>query len=77
MLMLDDFVNITQHDEFGYHEMMVHPSIIAHKKPKSLLVIGGGDGGVIREALRHECIEKLVEVEIDGGVIKTCREYFP
>ena len=56
---------------------MVHPCVVAHKNPRSILVIGGGDGGVVREALRHKCIEKLVEVEIDGAVINTCREYFP
>ena len=77
MFVLDDFINITEKDEFGYHEMMLHPVVVAHKNPKSILIIGGGDGGVVREALRHKCIERLVEVEIDGNVIKACREYFP
>ena len=77
MLCLDNFVNITEKDEFGYHEMMVHPCLVAHKNPQSVLIIGGGDGGVIREVLRHECVKKLVEVEIDGEVIQASREYFP
>ena len=58
MLALDDMVMTTVNDEFHYHEMISHPSMFAHPNPKNVLVIGGGDGGTVREFLRHEGIEK-------------------
>lgn len=77
MLALDDMVMTTINDEFHYHEMISHPSMFAHGNAKNVLVIGGGDGGTVREILRHEGVEKVTMVEIDGEVIKACKEHLP
>src|SRR5262245_51601048 len=53
MLLLDGCVMVTDRDEFIYHEMIVHPALLAHPKPERVLIIGGGDGGSVREALKH------------------------
>lgn len=77
MLALDDMVMTTENDEFHYHEMISHPSMFALKNAKNVLVIGGGDGGTVREILRHDGVEKVTMVEIDGEVIKACKEFLP
>ncbi|CQR46133.1 Spermidine synthase [Paraliobacillus sp. PM-2] len=77
MLVLDDMVMTTQKDEFVYHEMMTHVPLFTHPNPKHVLVVGGGDGGVIREILKHPSIEKAVLVEIDGKVIEYAKKYLP
>lgn len=77
MLALDDMVMTTINDEFHYHEMISHPAMFTHGNAKSILVIGGGDGGTVREILRHEGVEKVTMVEIDGEVIKACKEHLP
>lgn len=77
MLALDDMVMTTEQDEFHYHEMIAHPAIFTHPNPKNILVIGGGDGGTIREILRHDGVEHVTMVEIDGEVIKACKEHLP
>jgi spermidine synthase len=77
MLALDDMVMTTEQDEFHYHEMISHPSLFTHGNAKNILVIGGGDGGTVREILRHEGVEKVTMVEIDGEVIKACKEHLP
>jgi len=77
MLTLDDMVMTTEKDEFHYHEMISHPSLFTHGNAKNVLVIGGGDGGTVREVLRHPGVEKVTMVEIDGEVIKACKEYLP
>jgi len=77
MLALDDMVMTTEKDEFHYHEMISHPSLFMHPNPKNVLVIGGGDGGTIREVLRHSGVEKVTMVEIDGAVIEACKEHLP
>jgi spermidine synthase len=77
MLALDDMVMTTEKDEFHYHEMISHPALFSHPNPKNVLVIGGGDGGTVREILRHEEIEKVTMVEIDGLVIDACKEFLP
>jgi len=77
MLALDDMVMTTINDEFHYHEMISHPAMFTHGNAKNILVIGGGDGGTIREILRHEGVEKVTMVEIDGEVIKACKEHLP
>jgi len=76
-LTLDDMVMTTQNDEFHYHEMISHPAMFTHGNVKNVLVIGGGDGGTVREILRHEGVEKVTMVEIDGEVIKACKEFLP
>ncbi len=77
MLALDDMVMTTIEDEFHYHEMISHPSMFLHGNAKNILVIGGGDGGTVREILRHSNVEKVTMVEIDGEVIKACKEHLP
>jgi spermidine synthase len=77
MLALDDMVMTTEKDEFHYHEMISHPAMFTLGNAKNILVIGGGDGGTIREILRHESVEKVTMVEIDGEVIKACKEFLP
>ena len=77
MLTLDDMVMTTIEDEFHYHEMISHPAMFTHGNAKNILVIGGGDGGTVRELLRHDGVEKVTMVEIDGEVIKACKEFLP
>ena len=77
MLALDDMVMTTIKDEFHYHEMISHPSMFTHGNARNILVIGGGDGGTVREILRHEGVEKVTMVEIDGEVINACKEHLP
>lgn len=76
-LTLDDLMMCTEGDEFYYHEMISHIPMMHHKSPKSVLVIGGGDGGTIREVLKHKTVEKVVLCEIDGMVIDACKKYLP
>ena len=77
MLMLDGYVMLTEKDEFIYHEMMVHVPMCAHPQTKNVLVIGGGDGGTVRELTRYETVEHIDLVEIDEDVVKVCEEYLP
>ncbi|NDI34814.1 polyamine aminopropyltransferase [Chengkuizengella sediminis] len=77
MLVLDGMVMTTIKDEFVYHEMVAHPVLHTHPNPKHVLVVGGGDGGVIREVLKHPEVEKAVLVEIDGKVIEYSKKYLP
>jgi spermidine synthase len=76
VLLLDGLVQTTEKDEFYYHEMLVHPALASHARPRSVLVIGGGDGGALREVLKHP-VKKAWLVEIDGKVIEACRDHFP
>jgi spermidine synthase len=77
MLVLDGCVMTTDRDEFVYHEMIAHVALCAHPAPKKVLVVGGGDGGVIREIVKHPTVEAAVLAEIDGLVIERSREFFP
>ncbi|QSS99882.1 spermidine synthase [Pontibacillus sp. ALD_SL1] len=77
MLTLDDMVMTTERDEFVYHEMVAHVPLFTHPNPKHVLVVGGGDGGVIREVLKHPSVEKATLVEIDGKVIEYSKQYLP
>jgi len=77
MLILDDVVQLTERDEFFYHEMLTHVVMYAHPCPKKVIVIGGGDGGVVREVLKHKTVEKVYFVEIDEEVINVSRRFFP
>ena len=77
MLILDGVVQITERDEFFYHEMLTHVVMHAHPNPRKVIVIGGGDGGVVREVLKHKTVEKVFFIEIDEEVIKTSKKFFP
>ena len=77
MLMLDGITQLTSSDEFIYHEMLAHVPILAHGAVKRVLIVGGGDGGVAREVLRHQTVERLTQVEIDDSVVTFSREQMP
>ncbi|MGF1639711.1 MAG: polyamine aminopropyltransferase [Rhodospirillales bacterium] len=76
VLVLDEIVQTTERDEFVYHEMLAHVPLFAHGRARRVLIIGGGDGGVLREVLRHP-VDRVTMVEIDGRVIDLCREHMP
>ena len=77
ILTLDGIIQITECDEFVYQEMMTHVPLFSHENPKNVLIIGGGDGGILREALRHKGIKRVVMSEIDQLVVDACIEYMP
>ena len=77
MLLLDGIVQTTEKDEFIYHEMMTYVPLMSHPDPRDVLIIGGGDGGVLREALKHPAVDKATIVEIDQAVIDFCKKYLP
>jgi spermidine synthase len=77
VLMLDGVCQLTTSDEFVYHEMMAHVPLMAIRKPRRVLVVGGGDGGVLREVLKHPGVEKATLVEIDRAVIDTALKFYP
>lgn len=77
VMALDGFIMITEKDEFIYHEMISHVPLFTHPKPSHVLVIGGGDGGAVREILKHEIVEKVELVEIDEEVVRASKIYFP
>ncbi|GAB4173335.1 MAG: spermidine synthase [Geothermobacteraceae bacterium] len=77
MMLLDGLVMCTERDEFVYHDMIVHPALFVHPDPKQVLVIGGGDGGTIREIVRHPGVELATLCEIDGLVVEKSVEFLP
>ncbi len=77
VLTLDGVVQTTTGDEYMYHEMLAHVPIFAHGSVKRVLIIGGGDGGMAREVLRHQSVEHVSMVEIDAGVIDFSKEFLP
>jgi spermidine synthase len=77
VLMLDGVCQLTTSDEFVYHEMMSHVPLMALDKPKRVLVVGGGDGGVLREVLKHPTITKATLCEIDRTVVDTALQHYP
>jgi spermidine synthase len=77
MLTLDSAIMVTERDEQHYHEMLVHPAMQTLGNVKKVLVIGGGDGGTIREVLKYTSVEKVVMVEIDEKVVEASRAHFP
>ena len=77
IMALDGVIQTTERDEFVYHEMMAHVPMFAHGNAKKVLIIGGGDGGMLREVLRHTNVEEVTQVEIDQAVIDMCTEYLP
>ncbi|MCO5296723.1 MAG: hypothetical protein M9921_07690 [Fimbriimonadaceae bacterium] len=77
VLLLDGHIQLTEFDERAYHEALVQVPLLSLADPRSALVIGGGDGGVVREICRHGSIERVDMVEIDEGVIEACREHLP
>ncbi|NQV22148.1 MAG: polyamine aminopropyltransferase [Rhodospirillales bacterium] len=76
VLALDGVVQVTERDEFFYHEMLAHVPLLAHGNAKSVLIVGGGDGGILREVLHHP-VDQATLVELDRTVIDLCGEYMP
>ena len=77
VLTLDGNVMLTERDEFIYDEMITHVPMAVHPDVKDVLVIGAGDGGVVRELARYECIKSIDLVEMDEHVLNACRQYLP
>ena len=77
VLMLDGAFQLTEKDEFTYSEMMAHVPLCAHPNPEKVLIIGGGDGAIMREVLKHECVKKCTLIDIDERVIACSKEYLP
>jgi len=77
ILVNDGIVMLTEADEAGYHEMIVHVPLCTHPKPEEVLVIGGGDGGTVREILKHSDVKRVDVCEIDEQVVEVCRRHFP
>lgn len=77
MLVLDGLVQTTERDEFVYHEMLAHVPLISLEAPRSVLIVGGGDGGTLRHVLMHPSVERAVMVEIDARVTELCLEFMP
>lgn len=77
VMVLDGAIQSSERDEFAYQEMITHLAMNSHANPKKVLVIGGGDGGVLREIVKHECVEEAVLCDIDEGVIRNSKKYLP
>ncbi|KAG1758875.1 saccharopine dehydrogenase [Suillus occidentalis] len=77
VLVLDGVIQCTERDEFSYQEMIAHLPLASHSNPKKVLVIGGGDGGVVREVLKHDIVEEVVLCDIDEAVIRVSKIYLP
>jgi len=76
-LVLDNKIQSTERDEFIYHEALVQPAMIAHPRPETVFIAGGGEGATLREALRHKTVKKAVMVEIDDQVTAISKKYLP
>ena len=77
VMLLDGVTQVTSRNEFLYHEPMVHPALVGHPNPTDVLVIGAGDGGILREVLKHGTVQRAVMAELDGGVVDFCAELMP
>lgn len=77
VLALDGVVQLTERDEHFYHEMLAHVALHAHPQPSDVLIIGGGDGGTLREVLKHLIVQRVLMIELDLGVIEAAREFLP
>ncbi|MFZ0389691.1 MAG: polyamine aminopropyltransferase [Calditrichia bacterium] len=77
VLLIDGCVMLTERDEFVYHEMIVHVPLYSHPAPQRILVIGGGDGGTVREIIKHPQVEQVDLVDIDKAVSDVCLQHIP
>ena len=77
IMMLDGAYQLTERDEFTYSEMMAHVPICAHKNPENVLIIGGGDGAIMREVLKHDCVKKCTLIDIDKRVAECSQKFLP
>ncbi|HHB91838.1 MAG TPA: polyamine aminopropyltransferase [Thioploca sp.] len=77
LMVLDGYVMLSDRDNFIYHEMMTHPVLFTHPKPKRVAIIGGGDCGALREVAKHSGLEQIIQIEIDERVTRLAEQYFP
>ena len=77
VLLLDDITQVAEKNDWQYHEPMVHIPLLTHEAPERVLVIGGGDGGILREVIRHRTVSRIDVAELDGEVIEFSRRYLP
>ncbi len=76
-LILDGKIQSAQADEYIYHESLIHPAMVLHPHPQRIMIVGGGEGSVIREILKHPSVKKVVMVDIDQEVVELCEKYLP
>ena len=77
LMLLDGIIQFTEYDEFAYQEMLAHLPLFAHPCPERVLVIGGGDGGILREIAKHDCVKRIDLCEIDAMVIEAAKKFVP
>lgn len=77
VLVLDNVIQCTERDEFSYQEMITNLAMMSHPNPKKVLVVGGGDGGVLREVVKHQSVEKAILCDIDEAVPRVSEKYLP
>ncbi len=76
-LFLDGKMQSSQHDEFIYHEALVHPALVTHPDPRRVAIIGGGEGATLREVLKHKCVRDAAMIDIDEDVVKLSEKWLP
>jgi spermidine synthase len=76
-LILDDDLQSSEFDEFIYHETLVHPAMLIHPHPHSVLILGGGEGATLREVVKYKCLKKVVMVDIDRELVEICKKFLP
>ncbi|SEH10573.1 adenosylmethionine decarboxylase [Thermoleophilum album] len=76
VLAIDDIVQLTERDAFVYHELLAHPPLHAHPEPRTVAIVGGGDGHTLAEVLKHEVIEKVAVLELDRGIVELAKRHF-
>lgn len=77
LMVIDGCVMLTSRDNFTYHEMMAHPVLFTHPDPRNVVIIGGGDCGMLQEVLKHPEVERCIQVDIDAGVTRAAERFFP
>jgi len=75
VLLLDEITQVAERNDYDYHETMVHPALCSHPNPRSVLVVGGGDGGILREVLKYSSVKRVEVAELDDGVIEFSKKY--
>ena len=77
VLVLDGVIQSAERDEFIYHEALVHPALTAHPQPRQVAILGGGEGATLREVLKHDCVSRVVMVDLDAEIVALCRQWLP
>ena len=75
--MIDGFIMLSSRDNFIYHEMISHPVLFSHPKPRHVVIVGGGDCGTLQQVAQHQCVQTIFQIEIDERVTRLCEQYFP